>query len=84
MRLPGKWARESFTRLLEQYEFLSEQIDRRTRLLKEPATTETYRERVKILHSVPGVGLITSMELLLKLQDVAASGVPMSWQPMLG
>jgi transposase len=71
VRLPGKWARESFTRLLEQYEFLSEQIDRQTRLLKELATTETYRERVKILRSVPGVGLIASMELLLELQDVA-------------
>ena len=71
VRLPGKWARESFARLLDQYEFLTEQINRQTRLLKELATTELYRERVRILRSVPGVGLIAAMELLLELQDVA-------------
>jgi transposase len=71
VRLPGKWARESFARLLEQYEFLTSQIERQTRLLKELAMTELYRERVRILCSVPGVGLIAAMELLLELQDVA-------------
>ena len=30
-----------------------------------------YRERVAILRSVPGIGLIAAMELLLELQDVA-------------
>ena len=71
VRFPSRWAQESFQRLLEQYEFLSEQIGRQTRLLKELAQTELYRERVRILCSVPGVGLIAAMELLLELQDVA-------------
>jgi transposase len=30
-----------------------------------------YRERVEILQSIPGVGLISAMELLLELQDVS-------------
>ena len=71
VRFPSRWMQESFSRLLEQYEFLSEQIGRQTRLLRELAQTELYRERVRILCSVPGVGLIAAMELLLELQDVA-------------
>ena len=70
LRLPTRWAQESFTRLLEQYEFLTGQVEKQTRLLKELARTPAYGERVKILCSVPGVGLIAAMELLLELQDV--------------
>jgi transposase len=70
LRLPSRWAQESFTRLLEQYEFLTGQVEKQTRLLRELAQTPAYRERVKILCSVPGVGLIAAMELLLELQDV--------------
>ena len=71
LRLPTRWAQESFKRLLEQYKFLTQQINRQTRLLKELAQTARYCERVKILRSVPGVGLIAAMEFLLELQDVA-------------
>lgn len=71
LRFPTRWAQESFQRLLEQYEFLTEQVNRQTRLLTELAQTERYCERVKILRSVPGVGLIAAMEFLLELQTVA-------------
>ena len=46
------------------------QIDRQTKLLKELAQTEAYRERVSILCSIPGVGVIAALGLLLELQDV--------------
>jgi transposase len=62
---------ESFNRLLEQYEFLSELVNKQTRILKELAKTHLYRKRVKILTSIPGVGVITAMEILLELQDVS-------------
>ena len=62
---------ESFNRLLEQYEFLSIQIDKQTILLRELSETAKYRERVKILLSIPGVGLISARELLLELQDAS-------------
>ncbi|MHB8087671.1 MAG: IS110 family RNA-guided transposase [Anaerolineaceae bacterium] len=67
----NRWMQESFNRLLEQYEFLSTQIDKQTQLLRELSETAKYRERVKILLSIPGVGLISAMELLLELQDVS-------------
>jgi len=62
---------ESFNRLLEQYEFLSAQIDKQTQMLRELSENELYQERVKILQSIPGVGVISAMELLLELQDVS-------------
>ena len=40
-------------------------------LLRELAETVLYRERVEILRSVPGIGLIAAMEVLVELQDAA-------------
>ncbi len=71
IRFGNRWMQESFNRLLEQYEFLIAQIDRQTKLLRELSETALYRERVEILLSVPGIGVISAMELLLELQDVS-------------
>lgn len=67
----NRWMQESFNRLLEQYEFLSMQIDKQTQLLRELSETDQYRERLEILQSIPGIGIISAMELLLELQDVS-------------
>jgi transposase len=71
IRFGNRWMQESFSRLLEQYEFLSGQISKQTKLLRELSRTPLYRERVEILRSVPGIGLIAAMELLVELQDVS-------------
>jgi len=62
---------ESFNRLLEQYEFLSVQIDKQTQLLRELSETVRYRKRVEILQSIPGIGITSAMEVLLELQDIS-------------
>lgn len=67
----NRWMQESFNRLLEQYEFLSAQIAKQTQLLRELSETVLYRKRVEILQSIPGIGMISAMELLLELQDVS-------------
>jgi transposase len=71
IRFGNRWMQESFKRLLEEYEFLTGLIDKQTQLLKDLSKKSLYRERVKILTSIPGVGLITAMEILLELQDVS-------------
>ena len=71
IKFGNRWMQESFNRLLELYEFLSGQIDKQTQLLRELSETEQYRERVEILQSIPGIGIISAMELLLELQDVS-------------
>ena len=60
---------QSFNQLLEQYEFLCTQIDKQTQLLKQLSQLPLYRDRVKILRSIPGIGILTAMEILLELQD---------------
>jgi hypothetical protein len=57
VRFENRWMQESFTRLLEQYEFLSTQIDKQTQLLRELSETAMYQERVEILLSI---GLISA------------------------
>ena len=71
LQLKDRWIQESFLRLLEQYDFLTELIKKQTKVLEELSQTPTYKERVAILRTVPGIGLIAAMELLLELQDVA-------------
>jgi len=69
-RFEDKFMQESFNRLLEQYRFLDEQIKKQDALIHELAEKDLYRERVEILKSVPGIGTVAAMELLLELQDV--------------
>jgi transposase len=71
LKFTDKWMQQSFASLLEQYEFVSQQITRQTALLRELAQTAEYKEKVAILCSVPGIGMVAAMELLLELQDVA-------------
>lgn len=69
IRFADRWQTESFQRLLTQYRMVSELIAQQTRLLKELSVTKRYREAVQRLCSMPGIGLLTAMELLLELGD---------------
>jgi transposase len=71
IRFKNHWMQKSFNQLLEQYEFLSAQIDKQTQLLKQLAQLPLYRDRVAILRSIPGIGILTAMEILLELQNVS-------------
>jgi transposase len=71
IRFGNRWNQQSFNRLLERYGFLSKQVEKQTKLLRELAQHLLYRDRVEILMSVPGIGLIAAMELLVELQDVS-------------
>ena len=70
LQFNNHWMQESFQRLLEEYDFLSDQIKKQTTVLQALAEIPLYKERVKILRTVPGIGLIAAMELLLELQDM--------------
>ena len=65
-----RWMRESFKHLLDHYVFLCGQIATQTQLLKDLSHETLSKERVAILQTIPGVGLIAAMEVLLELQDI--------------
>lgn len=70
LKFDNPWMEESFRRLVEEYDFLTDQIAQQTKLLKALAETPAYAERVRVLRTYPGIGLIAAMEYLLELQDV--------------
>lgn len=65
------WLQESFHRLLDEYDFLTNQIKLQTDLVKEMSMTDRFREHVAILRSAPGIGIIAAMEFLVELCDLA-------------
>lgn len=69
-RFQDRFEQKSFESLLEQYDFLSDQIGRQEALLRELSRSPKYEERVEILKSVPGIGWLSAMEILLELQNV--------------
>src|SRR5512135_288072 len=61
----------SFQSLIELYEYLTGQILDLNRKVAELSRTDKYRTRVKLLRSVPGIGVLIAMEILVEIQDVA-------------
>ena len=62
---------QSFGAMLEQYAFLNAQILRSTKRLRAMSISPLYRQRFRLLRSIPGVGLLTAMEILLELGDMS-------------
>jgi transposase len=71
LRLGDKYLQQSFDNLLAQFDSTSQLLSQQTQLLKELSQDDLYRERVEILCSMPGIGWLSAMEILLELQDVA-------------
>jgi transposase len=57
LKFNNHWMQECFQRLLEEYDFLSDSVKEQMKILQE-------------FRTVPGIGLIAAMELLLELQDM--------------
>jgi transposase len=74
IRFSNDWAQESFGCLIDELEFLSSLIDKQTLLLKKLSQTERYKKNYELLCTIPGFGLITSMEVLVELGDVSRFG----------
>ncbi len=66
-----EFAQASFHRLLEEYVFVREQVAAQTRLLRVLSQHERYRDAFQWVTSLPGIGLVTAMALLLELGDMS-------------
>ena len=62
--------RACFESLIELYEYLTEQLLRMNQRVKELSQSLKYRERVRLLCTVPGIGTLIAMEILVELQDM--------------
>ena len=68
--LPREGLRACFESLIELYEYLSDQLMKMNQRVKELCQSSKYRQRLKLLSSVPGIGTLIGMEMLVELQDV--------------
>lgn len=62
--------KEAIGALLDAMEALSVQIKRLDERIAEMARSEEYRSRVEVLETIPGVGRLSAMDILMELQEV--------------
>jgi transposase len=67
-----RWAtvKVSLQSLIDLYEYLTGQIGVLNRKVAELSRSDKYRGRVKLLRSVPGIGVLIAMEILVEIQDM--------------
>jgi transposase len=62
--------RIAFDYLIELCEYLTAQLIRINKKVIEMAKSEKYSKKVQLLKSVPGIGTLVAIEMLVELQDV--------------
>jgi transposase len=67
----GEVLKVSFQSLIELYEYLTCQVIAVSRKVVELSRREKDRKRVQLLRSVPGIGILIGMEILVEIQDLA-------------
>lgn len=65
-----KIAKEAFTLLLEEYEERRLRLLKITRMIRQLSRSETYAANMELLRSVPGIGLLSGMFLLVNIEDI--------------
>jgi len=68
---PDEYISSSLNILIDLYEYLTQQVKHLTRAIRKLARTEKYARKVELLTSIPGVGVLSAMEILTELQDVS-------------
>jgi transposase len=61
----------SFQSLIELYEYLTCQVIAVSRKVVELSRSKKYRKRAQFLRSVPDIGILIGMEILVEIQDLA-------------
>jgi len=61
----------SLNTLIDLYEYLTQRVKQLTKELRGLARKEKYAKRVHLLQTIPGVGMVSAMEVLTELQDVS-------------
>lgn len=61
----------SLKALVHLFDYLSEEKKRLTHGVLELAKKDKYASKVKLLRSIPGIGVLSSMEILVEIQDIS-------------
>jgi len=66
----NEYLARSLTALIDPYEYLTAEKKKLTQEVMKLAKTEKYAKRVELLKSVPGIGALSAIEILVELQDI--------------
>jgi transposase len=69
--MPDTSTRLTLDRLLEQYHFLYRHMLKVSIEVRKLQREARYKKSVKLLRSIPGIGPLTTMELLSEIQDIS-------------
>jgi transposase len=70
IRFGDRYLQKCFDQYLVAFDQADRQVREQTDLIRTLAQEEKYRERVALLCRIPGIGLLTAMELLVELQAI--------------
>ena len=62
--------RISFDVLIELYDYLTTELVKLRKRIMELSQSDKYRDKVKLLKGVPGIGTLIAMEILVELADI--------------
>jgi len=65
------YLKESFEILIDLYEYLTKEIKRITKSVIDLSRTDKYAQRMRLIWSIPGIGILTGMEILVEVQNFA-------------
>ena len=68
--LGSEYLHRSLKTLLDLYEYLDEEKKRLTRDVLELAEEEKYAQSVSLLTTIPGIGPLSAIEILVEIQDI--------------
>jgi transposase len=70
LELEDQNLKSSLDTLLDLLEFLTDQSKGLTQQIRELSQEEKYRKSVELLVTIPGMGILSAMEILVELQDI--------------
>ncbi|MBO8132060.1 MAG: IS110 family transposase [Candidatus Marinimicrobia bacterium] len=65
-----KYYHKAFNFMLDEYEEIKSSIYRLDRIIVELSRLERYQAKVKLLRTVPGIGLLSAMTIILEVGDI--------------
>ena len=72
----------AFDYLIELYEYLTAQLIKMTKKVLDFSKGKKYNKKVQLLKTVPGIGTLTAIEMLVELQDVSRFKSAINFQPI--
>jgi transposase len=70
LSFPNEYYREAFQMLVTDYTMIQGQILQLDRLLVIMAESDKYRDRVKLLRTIPGFGLLSALTFIIEIGDI--------------